>query len=318
MLIFCIIFLFHITEEITPSKSDIKEAVRRTCMERTFTPVFVGTALKNKGVQSLLDGVIDYLPDPSEVKNEALLQIEEGKEEKIELKPERSSSNTFVGLAFKLEAGKHGQLTYMRVYQGMLKKGDTIYNTRTGRKIKTSRLVQMHSNNMEAITEAYAGDICALFGIDCASGDTFTTDPSYPIGLESMFVPDPVVSLSIKAANSKDVSNFGKAIKRFTKEDPTFQVHYDEEIKETVASGMGELHLEIYSQRMEREYNCPVIMGKPKVAFKECIVQPFEFDYLHKKQSGGAGQYGRVIGVLEVCYFEDFQIFEFSCCNFFV
>ncbi|KAK8754053.1 hypothetical protein OTU49_009122 [Cherax quadricarinatus] len=289
-------------EEKTPTEEELHAGIRRTCLQRTFTPVFVGTALKNKGVQPLLDGVLKYLPNPGEVNNFALQQNSKGEEEKILMKSARDSNHPFVGLAFKLEAGRFGQLTYVRVYQGCLKKGNTIYNSRTGKKVKISRLVQMHSSNMEDVNEVFAGDICALFGIDCASGDTFTTDHKLNISMESMFVPDPVISMAIKPKNNKDLDAFSKAVNRFTKEDPTYRVYWDNDNKETIASGMGELHLEIYSQRMEREYGCPVVMGKPKVAFRESLASPVEFDYLHKKQSGGAGQFGRVIGVLEVCY----------------
>jgi len=145
----------------------------------------------------------------------------------------------------------------------------------------------------------FAGDICALFGIDCASGDSFTTQPKVPLSMESIFVPEPVISMAIKPKNNGDQDNFAKAANRFTKEDPTYHIYYDTENKETIAAGMGELHLDVYAQRMEREYNCPVVMGKPKVSYRETILEPAEFDYLHKKQSGGAGQYARVIGVME-------------------
>merc|ERR1712136_410460 len=232
-------------EEKVPTETDLKAAIRRSCIKRLFTPVMLGTALKNKGVQPLLDGVLDYLPNPSEVTNYAFRENKEERE-KIVMIPARTAENPFVGLAFKLEAGRFGQLTYIRVYQGKLKRGDTLYNTRTWKKVKLARLVQMHSNEMEDVNEVFSGDICALFGIDCASGDTFVTDN-----------------------------------------------------KETIASGMGELHLEVYAQRMEREYKCPVVMGKPKVSFRESLLAPCEFDYIHKKQSGGSGQFGRVIGTLE-------------------
>ncbi|XP_063600711.1 elongation factor G, mitochondrial-like, partial [Penaeus indicus] len=286
-------------EEKMPSESELRAGIRRACLQRTFTPVFVGTALKNKGVQPLLDAVLTYLPHPGEVKNFALQEDKKEEEVRIQLHPERTANHPFVGLAFKLEAGKFGQLTYIRVYQGCLKKGELIFNSRTGKKVKVSRLVQMHSNNMEDVDVVYAGDICALFGIDCASGDTFTTDLKLNLSMESMYVPDPVISMAIKPKNTKDSDSFSKAVNRFTKEDPTYRVQWDNENKETIASGMGELHLEIYAQRMEREYGCEVLMGKPKVAFRETISAPVEFDYLHKKQSGGSGQYGRVIGIIE-------------------
>nr|XP_049706390.1 elongation factor G, mitochondrial-like [Helicoverpa armigera] len=287
-------------EEKTPTVADIKQAVRRTTLKRTFTPVLVGTALKNKGVQPLLDAVLEYLPHPGEVENTALInEDKDGEGQTILLDAARNDAKPFVGLAFKLEVSKFGQLTYLRCYQGMLKRGENIFNARTGKKVKISRLVRMHSNNMEEVTEVMAGDIFALFGVDCASGDTFVNDGKLQLSMESIHVPDPVVSMSIKPKNNKDRDNFSKAVARFTKEDPTFQFRYDPDNKETIVSGMGELHLEIYAQRMEREYNCPVELGKPKVAFRETMMSPCTFDYLHKKQSGGAGQYARVNGIME-------------------
>ncbi|XP_047545156.1 elongation factor G, mitochondrial [Vanessa atalanta] len=287
-------------EEKTPTIDQLKQAIRRVTLKRTFTPVLVGTALKNKGVQPLLDAVLDYLPHPGEVENTALIDEKKGAEgQTIVLDPARDGSKPFVGLAFKLEVNKFGQLTYLRCYQGLLKRGDNIFNARTGKKVKISRLVRMHSNNMEEVNEVLSGDIFALFGVDCASGDTFVNDGKLQLAMESIHVPDPVVSMSIKPKNNKDRDNFSKAVARFTKEDPTFHFRYDSDNKETVVSGMGELHLEIYAQRMEREYNCPVDLGKPKVAFRETLMSACSFDYLHKKQSGGAGQYARVVGVLE-------------------
>ncbi|KAM8716905.1 hypothetical protein ACLKA7_003730 [Drosophila subpalustris] len=286
-------------EEKPFTETDIKAALRRTCIKRTFTPVLVGTALKNKGVQPLLDAVIDYLPNPGEVENLAFIEQEGKEKQQIVLNPARDGKDPFMGLAFKLEAGRFGQLTYLRCYQGVLRKGDNIFNARTNKKVRIARLVRLHSNQMEDVSEVYAGDIFALFGVDCASGDTFTTNPKNNMAMESIFVPEPVVSMAIKPNNTKDRDNFSKAIARFTKEDPTFHFFFDNDVKETLVSGMGELHLEIYAQRMEREYGCPVTLGKPKVAFRETLVAPCEFDYLHKKQSGGSGQYARIIGIME-------------------
>lgn len=285
--------------ETKPSEADLMAGIRRACLKRQFTPVLVGTALKNKGVQPLLDAVLHFLPNPSEVDNFAFKETDGAESQKIRMDPARDGTNPFVGLAFKLEAGKFGQLTYVRVYQGTVKRGDTIYNTRTGKKTRVSRLVRMHAADMEDVNDVYAGDICALFGIDCASGDTFVTIPKLKLSLESMYIPEPVISMSIRPKLTKDQDNFSKAVNRFTREDPTFHVYYDTDNKETIAAGMGELHLEVYGQRMQREYNCEVVLGKPKVAFRESLTAPCEFDYLHKKQSGGSGQYGRVIGVLE-------------------
>ncbi|NXB81352.1 EFGM factor, partial [Donacobius atricapilla] len=300
-------------EEKVPTAAQLKLAIRRATLQKSFTPVLLGSALKNKGVQPLLDAVLEYLPNPSEVENYALLTQGDSQDQtKFLLNSARDDSQPFIGLAFKLEAGRFGQLTYVRVYQGTLKKSDYIYNTRTGKKVRVQRLVRMHSDNMEDVNEVYAGDICALFGIDCASGDTFTDKTSTAISMESIHVPDPVISVAMKPSNKNDLDKFSKGLGRFTREDPTFRIHFDEESKETIVSGMGELHLEIYAQRMEREYGCPCTMGKPKVAFRENISAPVPFEFTHKKQSGGAGQYGKVIGVLEPLEPEDFTKLEFE------
>ncbi|NXF02854.1 EFGM factor, partial [Smithornis capensis] len=300
-------------EEKIPTAAELKLAIRRATLKKSFTPVLVGSALKNKGVQPLLDAVLEYLPNPSEVENYALLNQGDSEDQtKFLLNSARDDSQPFIGLAFKLEAGKFGQLTYIRVYQGMLKKSDYIYNTRTGKRVRVQRLVRMHADNMEDVNEVYAGDICALFGIDCASGDTFTDKTSTAISMESIHIPDPVISIAMKPSNKNDFDKFSKGLNRFTREDPTFRVHFDDESKETIVSGMGELHLEIYAQRMEREYGCPCTTGKPKVAFRENIAAPVPFEFTHKKQTGGAGQYGKVIGVLEPLDPEDFTKIEFE------
>ncbi|XP_071377280.1 elongation factor G, mitochondrial isoform X2 [Centroberyx affinis] len=300
-------------EEKIPTVDDLKAAIRRATVQRLFSPVLVGTALKNKGVQPLLNAVLEYLPNPTEVKNYAILNDEDSNEtSKIQMDPTRDPSHPFVGLAFKLEAGRFGQLTYVRVYQGCLKKAEYIYNTRTGKKVRVQRLVRLHADQMQDVDEVYAGDICALFGIDCASGDTFTSRTSANLSMESIHIPEAVISMSMKPSNKNDLDKFSKGINRFTREDPTFRVHFDTESKETIISGMGELHLEIYSQRMEREYNCPCVMGKPKVAFRETVTGAVPFDFTHKKQSGGSGQYGKVIGVLEPLDAESYTKVEFD------
>ncbi|KAM6414636.1 elongation factor G, mitochondrial [Rhynochetos jubatus] len=300
-------------EEKIPTAAELKRAIRRATLRKSFTPVLVGSALKNKGVQPLLDAVLEYLPNPSEVENYAILNQGDSEDKtKFLLNSARDNSQPFIGLAFKLEAGRFGQLTYIRVYQGMLKKSDYIYNTRTGKRVRVQRLVRMHSDNMEDVNEVYAGDICALFGIDCASGDTFTDKTSTDISMESIHVPDPVISVAMKPSNKNDFDKFSKGLNRFTREDPTFRIHFDDESKETIVSGMGELHLEIYAQRMEREYGCPCTMGKPKVAFRENIATAVPFEFTHKKQTGGAGQYGKVVGVLEPLDPEDYTKLEFE------
>uniref|UniRef100_A0A8C7H5I6 Elongation factor G, mitochondrial n=1 Tax=Oncorhynchus kisutch TaxID=8019 RepID=A0A8C7H5I6_ONCKI len=297
-------------EERIPTVPELKTAIRRATVQRLFSPVLVGTALKNKGVQPLLNAVLDYLPNPTEVNNYALFNDDDST--KILMDPTRDASQPFVGLAFKLEAGRFGQLTYVRVYQGCLKKTEYIINTRTGKKVRVQRLVRLHADQMEDVEEVYAGDICALFGIDCASGDTFTSRTSANLSMESIHIPEAVISMSMKPSNKNDMDKFSKGINRFSREDPTFRVHFDTESKETIISGMGELHLEIYSQRMEREYNCPCAMGKPKVSFRESVTSAVPFDFTHKKQSGGSGQYGKVIGVLEPLDQENYTKVEFE------
>ncbi|MBT9557467.1 MAG: elongation factor G [Myxococcales bacterium] len=280
-------------ERVTPEL--IRAAIRKGTISLQLTPVMMGSAYKNKGVQLLLDGVVNYLPNPTEVTNEAHDQRNnEAKvilESKIEGKP-------LVMLAFKLVDDRYGQLTYLRVYQGALRRDDTIYNQRTGKKQRVGRLVRMHSDDMEEITASGAGDIVAMFGVDCASGDTFT-DGSVDLTMTSMFVPDPVISLSIRAKDKKAEVNIGKALNRFSKEDPTFRVFSDPESNETIIAGMGELHLEVYIERMKREYAAEVETSPPRVAYRETITQQAKFDYTHKKQTGGSGQYGKVGGFVE-------------------
>lgn len=287
------------------SEEDIHEAIRRATLCKSFSPVLMGSALKNTGVQTLLDGVIKYLPSPNERENSALTQISKDgnedsfEEEKIELTSD--SSDPLVSLAFKLEESRFGQLTYLRVYQGTLRKGDNVVNTRTKKKVKVPRLVRMHSNEMEEITEAFAGDICAMFGLECASGDTFVSaSNTSSLSMESLYVPDAVMSLAV-APKAKDTSssNFTKALNRFCREDPTFRVHMDPESKETIISGMGELHLQIYVERMLREYKVDLNVSAPRVNFRETVQQKGKFVYVHKKQSGGAGQFAGVEGYIE-------------------
>jgi elongation factor G len=276
-----------------PTVEQIKSAIRRSTIARKFTPVLMGSALANKGIQPVLDSVVDYLPQPNEILNTGL-DVSNGEEKPVNLIP--SSTAPFVGLAFKLEEGPYGQLTYIRVYQGKLKKGNYITHLKSGKKVKIARLVRMHSNDMEDVNEVGAGEICATFGIDCASGDTFISSSSeQKIAMSSMFVPEAVISLSI-SPKSKDNGAFSKAMNRFQKEDPTFRVKFDNESKETIISGMGELHLEIYVERIKREYGVECVTGKPQVSYRESITSGTKFDFTHKKQSGGAGQFGRVIG----------------------
>lgn len=280
--------------EETPSVQEIKDAIRRQTVACNFVPVFMGSAFKNKGVQALLDGVVDYLPEPIEKENFALDRTKGEEQVKVSGK----SEDPLLALAFKLEETPFGQLTYMRVYQGMLKKGNQIVNVNDGKKTKLARMVRMHSDDMEEIDQAGAGEVVAMFGIDCRSMDTFS-DGDMNLAMSSMFVPEPVMSLAIKPKESKMQTNFAKALNKFTKEDPTLRVKVDDQTKETIISGMGELHLEVYIERMKREYKVDIISGQPNVNYKETISQKQEFDYLHKKQTGGSGQYAKVIGYIE-------------------
>jgi elongation factor G len=272
----------------------IHDAVRRGVLALGLTPVLVGSAYKNKGVQPLLDAVARYLPDPTEVANYAIDLDHEEQRLQICADPDE----LLIALAFKLDEGRFGQLTYLRVYQGTLRKGDTIVNSRTGKDVRVGRVVRMHADQMEDIGSAAAGDIVALFGVDCASGDTFTTGERR-VAMTSIHVPDPVIHLSVAPKDRKAEANVAKALARFVKEDPTFRARVDAESKQTIISGMGELHLDVYVERMKREYNAEVETGRPQVAYREAISRRADFDYTHKKQTGGSGQYGRVAGYLE-------------------
>ncbi|MBN1546282.1 MAG: elongation factor G [Syntrophaceae bacterium] len=270
------------------------EAIRRGTIERKLTPVFIGSAYKNKGVQPLLDAVTAYLPCPAEIENEAIDTEDTSKTVVLS----NNVADPLVSLAFKLEDGPYGQLTYIRVYQGSIGRGDTIVNTRTGKKVKVGRVVRMHADQMEDIEAIAAGSIGALFGIDCASGDSFVA-PGVNLSMLSMYVPEPVISLALIPKDNKAQISMSKALNRFTKEDPTFRTHVDVETNETIIEGMGELHLEIYVERMRREYAAEVTTGNPRVAYRETITRRAEFNYTHKKQTGGAGQFGRVAGFVE-------------------
>ena len=278
----------RVTEEL------IREAVRRGTISRALTPVFMGTAYRNKGIQPLLDGVVRYLPNPRDVTNTAIDLDADNAE--IELRTDPSAPT--VALAFKLEEGPYGQLTYIRIYQGSVRKGEELINVRSRLRFKVGRLVRMHADSMVDIQEAEAGDIVALFGVDCASGDTIVSQ-GLNLSLTSIYVPDAVISLAISPADNYSADRMAKALNRFTKEDPTFRSHVDPESNQTIIQGMGELHLDVYIERMKREYRAEVQTGKPQVAYREAISQKVEFDYTHKKQTGGSGQYGRVVGAVE-------------------
>jgi elongation factor G len=290
-------------DRVTPEL--IHAAVRQGTMSLQLTPVFLGSAYKNKGVQLLLDAVTLYLPDPTEVVNEAL----DLDQDEASIRLQTDPALPLVALAFKLEETRFGQLTYLRVYQGSIAKGHSIINRRTGKDVRVGRLVRMHASEMEDIADSCGGDIVALFGIDCASGDTFTSE-KINVAMTSMHVPDPVIHLRIKPKDRKMQANVAKALNRFSKEDPTFKTRIDEESGETIISGMGELHLDVYVERMKREYSAEVETGAPQVAYREAISQHAEFNYTHKKQTGGSGQYGRIAGYIEPLQTGDFEFVD--------
>ncbi len=289
-------------EEERVDVDTLNKAIRIATIGLELCPVMLGSAYKNKGVQLLLDAVGNWLPSPVNVDNIAM----EKKNEKQTHVVASDANDSLLALAFKLEDGRYGQLTYIRVYSGTLNKGDTIFNVRDMRKVKVGRLVRMHSDDKEEIEVAKAGDIVALFGVDCFSGDTFT-DGQREWVMSSIHVPDPVISMAIAPKDSKNLNNLSKALQRFRKEDPTFQVQQDKETNETIISGMGELHLEVYVERMKREYKVEVETSPPRVSYRETITKRADFSYTHKKQTGGSGQYGKVAGWIEPILEDDFE-----------
>ena len=283
----------------------IHAAIRKGTLAEQFVGVFCGSAHVNKGIQPLLDAVVRYLPAPNEVENVAL----DLDHNEAEVALESVDNKPCVALAFKLDDGQYGQLTYTRVYQGKIKKGEELYNTRSKKRFKVGRLVRMNSAAMEDISEGCAGDIVALFGVDCASGDTFCSEGTN-LSMASMYVPEPVISLCITPKDKQAAMQMSKALNRFVKEDPTFRTYTDPESNETIIRGMGELHLEVYVERMKREYNCEVTTGAPQVAYRESITTQGPFNYTHKKQSGGSGQYGRVAGFMEPITEKDYEFVD--------
>ncbi len=283
-------------EEVTEDL--INAAIRKATLSLQLVPVLLGSAYKNKGVQKLLDAVIAWLPAPTDVPNEAIDLEKSDETNEVRFVLPCDANGPLAALAFKLEDGRYGQLTYLRLYSGKINKGDFIYNCRNRDKVKVGRLVRMHSDEMEDIDSASAGDIVALFGVDCYSGDTFT-GPETNIAMSSIHVPAAVISLTVTPKDSKAQISMSKALRRFSKEDPTFRVSADPETGETIIAGMGELHLDVYIERMKREYQALVETSPPRVAYRETITQRAEFNYTHRKQTGGSGQYGKILGYIE-------------------
>jgi elongation factor G len=294
-----------LSEEEVPT--DLIYKVCRDAVLGGATPVYMGTAFKNKGVQPLLDAVLQFLPSPLD--REVRASDPKDEEKRVVLKPD--PSEPFVGMAFKIVDDPFGQLTFMRIYQGTIAKGGTYVNQRTGRKERFSRIVRMHSDKREEIESASAGDIVAVMGIDSASGDTYAHERDF-CTLESMFVPDPVIKIAVNPKSRDDGDKMGKALQRFRKEDPTFRVFTDEETKEILISGMGELHLEVYIERIKREYGVEIEVGAPKVSYRESPTREVSFDYKHKKQSGGSGQFAHIKGTISPIESDSEDSFEFE------
>ena len=293
-------------EEKEISEIAIHNAVCKGVQTLEFCPVFLGSAFKNRGVQPLLDAITRYLPSPLDAVPSQATDLDSGEKLTLECDPDKPT----IAMAFKLTEEQFGQLTYTRIYQGSLNKGDQIVNSRTGRKLRVGRMVRMHSNDRENTDHAEAGDIIAMVGVECASGDTFCGE-GIKVTCESIFAPDPVISLAVRGEDNDQQMKMSKALGRFMREDPTFHVRTDEESGETVISGMGELHLDIYIERMRREYAVDVIVGAPQVNYREAITSTAEFDHLHKKQTGGSGQYAGVTGLIEPLAEDHENGFEF-------
>ncbi len=278
------------------SEDEIHDVVKSATLARQMTPVFLGSAYRNKGVQPLLDAISRYLPSPVEREAFAFrVNKDSGEEEKFKLRPEEDAPT--VAMAFKNVEDPYGSLTFIRVYQGRIEKGGTYYNQRTGKKERISRIFRMHADQRVELDYASAGDIVAVIGLDCPSGESYAAEPNY-CTLESIFVPDPVIQVAIKACETRDADRLSKALYRFRKEDPTLSVSNDPESGETLIAGMGELHLDVYIERIRREYKVEVETSAPKVNYREAPTQAVEFDTKHKKQSGGSGQFAHIKGIM--------------------
>ena len=312
--------MMALLEEQEFPKEQLHALIREATLGHELVPVFCGTAVKNKGVQPLLDAVCKYLPNPTESPTTAMditatekakAAAEPGQAvEPVKVKLSTSSSDPLVAMAFKTVIEQFGQLTYFRIYQGKIAKGESYTNTRTGKKVRFGRLVRMHANDREDIEVAEAGDILAVVGVDCASGDTFCGgDLNY--ALESIYVPEAVIRLSVEPLARDGADRLSKALERFRREDPTFRVATDQETGETIIAGMGQLHLEVYIERIKREYRCEVVVGEPKVAYRETPTKEVEFNFKHKKQTGGSGQYAHIVGKLFPLGEESTEQFQF-------
>jgi elongation factor G len=281
-------------EEI--SIDEIKHCIRKGTRELAFFPTYCGSSFKNKGVQLVLDAVVDYLPNPLEVPPQPEIDLEGNPTGKLAY---ADADKPLRALAFKIMDDRFGALTFTRIYSGQLKKGDTILDTFTGKTERISRLVEMHANDREEVESAQAGDIVALIGMKNVQTGHTLCDPKNPATLEPMVFPDPVISIAVSPKKKGDNEKMGMAISKMVSEDPSFQVETDEESGEVILKGMGELHLDIKVDILKRTHGVEVEVGKPQVAYREAITKRLVDSYTHKKQSGGSGQYGKIDYVIE-------------------
>ncbi|MFP6762391.1 MAG: elongation factor G, partial [Planctomycetaceae bacterium] len=299
-------------EEGEPEPDHIARIIRNATLSQEITPVMMGTAFKNKGIQELLDACVSFLPSPLDREVSAQDLSRKDDQGRGTLTPLSTDENDpLVTMAFKTVLEQFGQLTYCRIYQGKIKKGGTYVNSRTGKKVRFGRLLRMHANDRVEIDEAGPGDIIAVVGVDCASGDTFCGSGA-EVALENIYVPDAVIRLSVEPLTREGSDRLGKALERFRREDPTFRVMTDPETAETIIAGMGQLHLEVYIERMRREYNVDVLVGEPKVAYREQPTKEVAFNFKHKKQTGGSGQYAHIVGKLLPLDEDAEEIFKFD------
>ena len=271
----------------------IHKTIREGTIAQQLCPVLVGTAYRNKGVQPLLDAICRYLSSPLDRE----IFAKDNNNGMAEIPLAADPDAPLVAMAFKLVEESFGQVTYMRVYQGTLAKGTFYFNSRQRKKARISRILRVHADQKEDIASASAGDIVAVMGVECATGDTYCEEDTN-VSLESIYAAEPVIDLSIQPNKRADYDKLSKALNRFMREDPTFRVHVDPETSETIISGMGELHLEIYVERIKREYKVDCTVGTPKVSYREAPTRETPFNYKHRKQTGGSGQYAHVVGKL--------------------
>jgi elongation factor G len=301
-----------LAEEKVPAAL-VHSVVRQAVLSQQLTPVFLGSAYRNKGVQTLLDAVVRYLPSPLDCPVKALAHDKAPDNARQEIALSADPLKPTVAMAFKIVEDPYGTLTFMRIYQGSFAKGATYINQRTGRKERFSRIVRMHADEREDIDSASAGDIVAVLGVDSVSGDTYSSEYPY-CTLQSMYVPEPVIKMAIAPTRREGADKLSKALHRFRREDPTLHVHTDDETSETIIAGMGELHLEIYVERIRREFNVEVEVGAPKVNYREAPTQSCEFVTRHKKQTGGSGQFAHIVGRMDPLPEDAPEPFEFEDC----